>query len=105
MFTKFSAYNFTLEGSLPEASALNLNSIKCLQTLTNKGNPEQTNKDEKIKDVSIKKQKITGNYEIIQKKCNFRSISEMGASYVNIYKKIFRTFSVRYIIHCTFSVV
>ena len=41
-----------------------------MQTLTNIGNMEQTNKDEN-KGHIITKQKITGNYEIIQKILSF----------------------------------
>ena len=48
---KFSAYNFTLKGSLSEASASSVNRIKCLQTLTNIENTEQTNQDEKLMDM------------------------------------------------------
>ena len=39
--------------------------------LTNIENTEQTNKDEKLQEISIIKQKITGNYKIIEKIVNF----------------------------------
>ena len=51
----------------------------------------------------IIKQKITRNYEIMQR--ILCSVSEMGALYVNYLQKIFITFLVEYIIHCTFSIL
>ena len=48
---KFSACNFTLRGSLSEASLSSVNRIKFLQALANLENTEQTNKDNKLQDI------------------------------------------------------
>ena len=50
-FTKLFSNDFTVIGSLSEASTSSVNKIKCLQTLANIENTEQTNKDEKLQEI------------------------------------------------------
>ena len=86
IFTKISAYNFTLKTSLPEASTSSVNIIKCLQTLTNI--EKSTNQQNwKIKGHIYNETKNHWKLWNYTKNCKFRSISEMGASYVNYLQK------------------
>ena len=59
-------------------------------------NTEQTNKDEKLRAISIIKGKITGNYKIIQKIVSFAPILDGSLLRELLTKNIFRTFLVGY---------
>ena len=59
-------------------------------------NTEQTNKDEKLRAISIIKEKITGNYKIIQKIVSFVLILDGSLLRELLTKNIFRTFLVGY---------
>ena len=101
---KPSTYNFTLKGSLPEASTSCVNIIKCLQTLTNIEKSKNLQR-RKIKGRICNETKNHWKLKNYTKYCKFRSISKMGAWYVNYLRKIFRMFPVGYMIHCMFSIV
>ena len=59
-------------------------------------NTEQTNKDEKLRAISIIKEKITGNYKIIQKIVSCVPILDGSLLRELLTKNIFRTFLVGY---------
>ena len=59
-------------------------------------NTEQTNKDEKLRAISIIKGKITGNYKIIQKIVSFAPILDGSLLRELLTKNIFRMFLVGY---------
>ena len=59
-------------------------------------NTEQTNKDEKRRDISIIKEKITGNYKIIQKIVSFAPILDGSLIRELLTKNMFRTSLVGY---------
>ena len=59
--------------------------------LTNIENTEQTNKDEKLQEISIIKQKITGNYKIIEKIVNFVLYRGFTKNIQNVFGWIYNT--------------
>ena len=59
-------------------------------------NTEQTNKDEKLRAISIIKGKITGNYKIIQKIVSFAPILDGSLLRELLTKNIFGMFLVGY---------
>ena len=59
-------------------------------------NTEQTSKDEKLRAISIIKEKITGNYKIIQKIVSFAPILDGSLLRELLTKNIFRMFLVGY---------
>ena len=59
--------------------------------LTNIENTEQTNKDEKLQEISIIKQKITGNYKIIEKIVNFVLYRGFTKNIWNVFGWIYNT--------------